>query len=149
VANSEAPNPTVDDDGPAAAVYSYIAALNRGSAEDAVSCVSEHFVNEHTSRLGESIVGRDAYRTRLSGFLTTFTGLKYEVERMIVRGGDVAVAYTMSANWRGSGSDGPIHRPFSIRGMFRFEVVDGLITHRVDYWDSAEFLRQVSDQPKR
>jgi len=146
VANREATKPPGGEDGPAAAVHAYLAALNRGSAEEVVACVSETFVNEHTSRLGESIVGRDAYRTRLVGFLATFAGLRYDVERMIVAGGDVAVAYKMSATWRGAGSEGPVHRPFSIRGMFRFEVIDGLITHRVDYWDSAEFLRQVSDQ---
>jgi len=146
VANSEAPGIGAPDEGPAAAVYAFIAALNRGSAEEAVTFVSENFINEHTSQLGESIAGRDAYRTRLTGLLASFAGLHYEVERMIVEGGQVAVAYTMSATWRGAGLIDPVRRPFSIRGMFRFEVVDGLITHRVDYWDSAEFLRQVSDQ---
>ena len=34
--------------------------------------------------------------------------------------------------------------PVSIRGMFRFVVEAGLITHRTDYWDSAEFVRQTS-----
>jgi hypothetical protein len=32
----------------------------------------------------------------------------------------------------------------SIRGVFRFDVSGGLIAHRVDYWDSAEWSRQVA-----
>jgi ketosteroid isomerase-like protein len=35
-------------------------------------------------------------------------------------------------------------RPVAIRGMFRFRVRDGLIAHRVDYWDALEYQRQVA-----
>jgi ketosteroid isomerase-like protein len=55
----------------------------------------------------------------------------------------------MSADWHAPGA---AERPFTIRGMFRFVVRNGLIAHRVDYWDSADFRRQVqgdSAQPKR
>jgi ketosteroid isomerase-like protein len=48
----------------------------------------------------------------------------------------VAVPYTMTATVQG--------KPIRIRGMFRFRVRDGLIAHRVDYWDSAEFTRQTT-----
>ncbi|MEX1109607.1 MAG: nuclear transport factor 2 family protein [Dongiaceae bacterium] len=135
---------TEDDGGPAAAVRAYIAALNRGSADDAVACVSDGFVNEHVSTLGVTIVGREAYRERVGEFLARFPGLHYEVEQIIVDGGQVAVAYRMSASWRKSGADASADRPFSIRGMFRFQVEAGRIIHRVDYWDSADFLRQVN-----
>jgi steroid delta-isomerase-like uncharacterized protein len=131
-------------DGPAATVHAYIGALNRGSAEDAVACVSEGFVNEHTSTLGKTIVGRDAYRESLGRFLARFTSLHYQVENMIVDGNHVAVAYRMSANWRESDAATAVHRPFSLRGMFHFQVEAGRIIHRVDYWDSADFQRQVA-----
>jgi hypothetical protein len=36
-------------------------------------------------------------------------------------------------------------RPISIRGMFRFRTVDGLVAHRVDYWDGAEADRQIGE----
>ena len=141
---------TARDGGPAATVRAYIDALNRGSADDAAACVSEDFINEHTSLLGQTVIGRAAYRERVGEFLRRFAGLRYEIERLIAAAGEVAVAYRMSANWRESGTDAG--RPFTIRGMFRFEVAGGLITHRVDYWDSADFRRQVQPtgaQPNR
>jgi steroid delta-isomerase-like uncharacterized protein len=124
-----------------ATVRAYLDALNRGDADDIAACVSEDFINEHTSTLGETIVGRETYRKRVSQFLQTFAKLHYDTETIIVDGGQVAVPYRMSAVWR--------DRPFTIRGMFRFRVEQGHIVHRVDYWDSADFTRQVDDQPKR
>jgi steroid delta-isomerase-like uncharacterized protein len=126
---------------PRATVRDYLDALNRGEADAIAACVSEDFINEHTSTLGETIVGREAYHKRVSQFLQSFAELHYDIESMIVDGGEVAVPYRMSAVWR--------ERPFTIRGMFRFTVEQGLIVHRVDYWDSADFMRQVDDQPKR
>jgi len=125
---------------PGATVRAYLDALNRGDADAIAACVSEDFINEHTSTLGETIVGREAYHKRVSQFLQSFAELHYEVETMIADGGQVAVPYRMSAVWR--------DRPFTIRGMFRFSVQQGQIVHRVDYWDSADFKRQVDDQPK-
>ena len=125
----------------AATVRAYLDALNRGSVDEAVRCVSDGFINEHTSALGETVVGREAYRERLGAFLGRFAGLHYQIEQMIVDGDAVAVAYRMSARCE--------ERPFSIRGMFRFQLEGGHIVHRVDYWDSADFLRQVEIQPKR
>lgn len=136
---------TGHDDGPAATVRAYIAALNRGSTDDVVAYVSEGFINEHTSTLGTTIVGREAYRERVGQFLARFSGLHYEVEHMIVDGCQVAVAYRMSATWRESDASAALGRPFSIRGMFRFQVEAGQIVHRVDYWDSADFQRQVAE----
>ncbi len=133
------------DDGPAATVRAYIAALNRSSIDEIVACVSTGFINEHTSTLGTTIVGREAYRERLSQFLARFQDLHYDVEQLIVDGGQVAVAYRMSAIWRDSDDSAAAGRPFSIRGMFRFQVEAGRIVRRVDYWDGADFQRQVAD----
>jgi hypothetical protein len=33
--------------------------------------------------------------------------------------------------------------PTDLRGAFRLTVVDGLVTHRVDYWDALTYLRQA------
>ncbi|MGH8863123.1 MAG: nuclear transport factor 2 family protein [Burkholderiales bacterium] len=136
---------TEADAGPAATVRAFIDALNRGNADEAAACVSHGFVNEHISMLGVTVIGREAYRDRLRQFLVCFRGLHYDVEQMIVDGCHVAVAYRMSASWRETGADGSADRPFSIRGMFRFQVEAGRISHRADYWDSADFLRQVRD----
>ena len=115
----------------------YLAALNSGDVDRIAARVSEDFYNEHTSALGTSLRGRDAYRERLPSFLAAFGGLHYEVEDLIVAGDRAAVAYRMTATWHGE-------TPVTIRGMFRFRVEGGLIAHRIDYWDSAEFERQVA-----
>jgi steroid delta-isomerase-like uncharacterized protein len=124
------------------AVARYLEALNSGDPDRIASCVTEDFENEHTSALGRGLHGRDAYRERLPVFLAEFSGLHYEVEDTIVEDDRAAVAYTMTCSWLGGG--GPEGRLLSIRGVFRFRVAGDLIAHRVDYWDSAEFSRQVA-----
>jgi ketosteroid isomerase-like protein len=121
-------------------VEAYLAALNRGAADLIASLVSPHFFNEHTAQRGSSLRGRNAYREQLPGFLRRFGGLHYAVEAFIVEGPQAAVAYQMSFRWApAQGAE----RAVTTRGMFRFEVNDGLIVHRVDYWDSAVFDAQV------
>lgn len=123
-----------------AAVERYLAALNAADVDAIAACVGEDFVNEHTSAIGTSVRGRDAYRKRLPDFLGRFRGLHYEAEDVIADGERVAVPYTMTCNWR---DEGGREHPVTIRGIFRFRVEDGVIVHRVDYWDSGEFLRQT------
>jgi len=118
-------------------VVAYVDAINAGDVDTAAGLVADDFHNEHTSALGTSLRGRDAYRERLPRFLAEFAGLRYELEDVIVDGERAAVPYTMTCTWRG--------HPVCIRGMFRFRVVDGRIAHRVDYWDSAEFERQTQE----
>ena len=124
----------------AAAVERYLAALNGHDPDAIAACVTDDFHNEHTSALGTGLQGREAYRERLRGFLAEFSELRYEPEDLIVDGDRAAVPYTMTCVWLG---DAPAAHPVSIRGVFRFRVEDGLIAHRVDYWDSGDFLRQV------
>jgi steroid delta-isomerase-like uncharacterized protein len=121
----------------AEAVRRYLAALNAGDADAVAASVAEDFVNEHTSARGVSRTGRAAYRQALDGFLDQFRELHYEVEDTIIEGERAAVAYTMTAMVDG--------RPISIRGMFRFRAIDGLVAHRVDYWDGAEVDRQIGE----
>ena len=113
----------------------YLEALNSGDPDRIAACVSEDFYNEHTSALGHSRRGRASYRERLPSFLAEFAGLHYEVEDTIVDGARAAVAYTMTCRYQGT--------PVSVRGVFRLRVEDGLIAHRVDYWDSTAFRAQV------
>ncbi len=122
---------------PTETVLAYLSALGTGDPDAVAALVTDDFHNEHTSTLGRSLVGREAYRERLRGFLAEFAGLHYEVEDVIAQDDRVAVPYTMTATVAG--------RPVRIRGMFRFRVRDGLVAHRVDYWDSAEFTRQIGE----
>jgi ketosteroid isomerase-like protein len=114
-------------------VTRYVLALNAHDPDAVAACVSEDFVNEHTSTLGRSVTGRTAYRANLTGFLADFADLRYTVEDIVVEGDRAVLAYTMSFLLVSAG-----RRPVRVRGVFRFLVgADGLIRHRVDYWDSA------------
>lgn len=120
-------------------VEQYLAALNAHDPDAIVSCVAEDFVNEHTSTMAHSRRGRAIYREALEGFLSDFEKLHYEVEQILVDGSAVAVRYRMSFEMRSAGG-----RPVSVRGVFVFEVEDGLVVRRVDYWDSGEVQRQLA-----
>jgi len=124
-----------------AAVMGYLDALNGGDPDEIVNWVTDDFFNEHTSLRGTSLRGRAAYRQRLPAFLGEFRQLRYEVEALLVDGHEAAVAYRMTFSWGGP-PGGPV--PVAVRGMFRFEVADGLVAHRADYWDSASFDAQVA-----
>lgn len=117
----------------------YLDALNRHDPDAVVACVTHDFVNEHTSGTGTSRYGRTEYRGALDGFLADFGELRYDVESAIVDGDRAAVPYRMSFILHTAGN-----RPVSVRGVFVFVVVDGLIAHRTDYWDSGEVQRQLS-----
>jgi len=67
--------------------------------------------------------------------------LRYEVESLVVADDVAAVFYTMTALWQGGA-------PISVRGVMRLHVDNGLVTHRIDYWDSAVFLTQVSSEAR-
>lgn len=122
-------------------VLAHLEALNAGDPDRIAASVTEDFVNEHTSAAGDSLTGRAAYRERLGAFLGRFTGLRYDVEDVLVDGDRAAVAYTMRCTWRDDEGAG---HPVAIRGVFRFRVAGGAVAHRVDYWDGADFERQVS-----
>ena len=123
-----------------ATVERYLEALNGHDPDTIAACVTADFVNEHTSASGTTRLRRGAYRAALPDFLGRFVDLHYAVEDVVVEGAKAAVAYRMTCNW--IGDDGHRH-PVALRGMFRFVVVDGRIAHRVDYWDGADFERQV------
>jgi ketosteroid isomerase-like protein len=121
-------------------VLRYLAGLSSADVDGVLDCVSEAFFNEHTSTLGSSCTGKDAYAGRLPGFLAGFDGLAYEVVESITEQVDdgsrrVAVRYRMTASYDG--------HPIDIPGVMLFEVSDGLIARRTDVWDSQTFLRQT------
>ena len=124
------------------AVLRYLAALNDHDPEAATGCVTAGFVNEHTSTGGVTRVGRDVYRAALEEFFERFQQLRYEAEEIIVDGDRAAVAYRLT--FTAASGDGR-RRSVAIRGMFRFRLDGELIAHRVDYWDSADYERQIGD----
>jgi ketosteroid isomerase-like protein len=127
--------------GTADAVGRYLAALNAHDPEAVAAAVAPTFVNEHTSVLGVTRVGRDAYADAVRDFLGRFHHLHYDAEDVIVDDDRAAVPYRLT--FTTTGDDGRLHA-VAIRGAFVFRVEDGLIAHRVDYWDSSDYQRQIS-----
>ena len=123
------------------AVLGYLAALNAGDADGVAGRVTADFVNEHTSARGSSLTGRAAYRERLPGFLAAFSGLRYEVEDLLVDGDRAALAYRMTALMQ---RDGAPAVPIDVRGVFRLHVRDGLVAARADYWDGEVVAAQIA-----
>jgi len=123
------------DTDPTAVVASYMSSFEDGDPDEIAAHVSDDFENVHKSALGDSCIGRAAYRDRLPAFLSAFEGLSYELLGTVTEGNRVAAAYLMRAVHDGA--------PVEIPGMFNFVVADGLIRRRVDYFDSLTFLRQT------
>ncbi|MEO5722903.1 MAG: nuclear transport factor 2 family protein [Ilumatobacteraceae bacterium] len=120
---------------PADICRAYLAAFATANPESVTSLVTDDFVNEHTAALGGGCVGKIEYSARVPGFLASMPGLRYEVEDVIAEGDRVAAAYTLHTHVN--------DRDVAVRGVMRFEVRDGLIAKRVDYWDSLVFKQQA------
>jgi limonene-1,2-epoxide hydrolase len=123
---------------PASVVASYMASFDGRNPDAIAGHVSGDFESVHTAALGHGFTGADEYRRRLPDFLTDMAGVHYDVQRTVVDGSTVVVAYEMTARWKGE-------HPVTVPGTMWFDVVDGEITRRVDYWDSKVFTDQIPD----
>ncbi len=116
----------------------YLASFATGDPELVASHVADGFVNEHTAAIGRSSEGKDEYRSRLPGFLASMPGLRYDVDEthdVVAEGDIVFAAYTLRCRVN--------ERDIAVRGVMRFEVRDGLIAKRTDWWDSRVFEQQA------
>jgi ketosteroid isomerase-like protein len=120
---------------PAERCTTYLASFATGDPAAVVANVTDDFVNEHTAALGSGCTGRDEYARRVPGFLASMPGLRYEVEDVVADGDRVVAAYTLHTHVN--------DRDVAVRGVMRFVVRDGLIAHRIDYWDSLVFKQQA------
>ncbi len=117
-------------------VRQYLEAFTSGDPDAIARLVTDDFVNEHLSELGSGCTGRDEYRRRLPGFLSTFVRARYIVDAIGELGDTEVVArYRFQAECEGT--------PIDIPGVMWFEVRLGLISRRTDLWDSLTFLRQT------
>ena len=114
---------------------SYLAAFATGDPERVANHVTDDFRNEHTSAVGRPSEGRATYLERLPVFIASLPQLRYEVEDVVAEGDKVVVAYTLRCHVN--------DRDVAVRGVMRFEVRDGLIAQRTDYWDSRVFEQQA------
>ncbi len=113
----------------------YLAAFGTGDPDAITSLVTDDFVNEHTAAFGSGCVGKAEYVRRVPKFLASMPGIRYEVEEVIAEDDRVAVAYTLHSRVN--------DRDIAVRGVMRLRIVDGLIAHRTDYWDSLVFKQQA------
>ena len=118
-------------------VRSYLASF-AGRDPDAIAAhVTDDFFNEHTAALGANGHGREEYLRRLPGFLASMPELRYDVEAVVADGDRAVATYALHTTIDG--------RDIRVRGAMAFRMVDGLIAHRTDYWDSKVFLDQLAD----
>ncbi len=120
---------------PSEVCTSYLAAFATGDPERVVAHVTDDFVNEHTAALGSGCEGKDEYARRVPNFLASMPQLRYEVEDVVADGDRVVAAYTLHTHVN--------ERDVAVRGVMRFQVRDGLIAKRTDYWDSLVFQQQA------
>ena len=116
-------------------IESYLDSFASGDPKSIAAHVTEGFVNEHFGYLGAGCVTREAYTERLKGFLSTFKDLSYQPQSIVVNGTTGAARYIMRFEHDG-------HR-ITINGMMWFELSDGLISRRIDCWDSLSYLNQI------
>jgi ketosteroid isomerase-like protein len=128
-------------------VRAYLDSFETGDPDAVAACVTFDFVNEHLAELGSGCAGRDEYRRRLPGFLSTFVGARYSIvalAELVGTGvdadastgtGGVVARYRFEATYEGS--------PIDIPGVMWFDVRNGLVARRTDLWDSLTFLRQT------
>jgi steroid delta-isomerase-like uncharacterized protein len=120
---------------PAERCVTYLQSFATGDAAAVVANVTDDFVNEHTSAMGAGCEGKDEYSRRVPGFLASMPGLRYDIEDVVAEGDRVMAAYTLHTRVN--------ERDVAVRGVMRFQVRDGLIAHRTDYWDSMVFKQQA------
>jgi predicted ester cyclase len=119
----------------ASVARAYLESFASGDPDSVASHVTDDFVNEHTAALSTGCEGRDEYRRRLPGFLASFAGLRYDIEDLVTEDDRTAAAYTMRAHYEG--------HDIAVRGVMRIVVRDGLVAHRIDYYDALGFLQQI------
>ena len=125
----------IDPMSTAAVARSYLESFASADPDVVAALVTQDFVNEHTAALSSGCEGKDEYRRRLPGFLASFAGLRYEIEDLVAEGDRAAAAYTMRATYEG--------HEIVVRGVMRIVVRDGLVAHRIDYYDALGFLQQI------
>ncbi len=125
---------------------SYLEALGNDDPAAVAAHVCDDFVNEHQSEIGGGCVGRSAYLERLPGFMASFPNRAYTIVEIIAgpAGDDTDDTDVVAVRYR-FGADVGEHR-IDIPGVMWFGVTGGLITRRIDTWDSLTYFRQT-DQP--
>lgn len=126
------PNPDDND----ALIRSYLASFSSGEPKRVSAHVAETFVNQHFGHLGGGCEGKAAYEKRLSGFLSGFENLRYDIHDVCAAEHSGTARYEMHFDQDGT--------HFCVPGMMWFDISGGVIARRIDCWDSLVYLKQAN-----
>ena len=113
----------------------YLKSFSSGDPDVVASHVTEDFANNQMGVLGMCFTGRDLYRQKLEGFLSSFRNLEYVAEDVIVEGNRVVIAYRMLTESNQNSID--------IQGVMVITTTKDLVSVRSDYWDGLSYLKQA------
>ena len=131
------------------AALAYLGALGGTDPAAVAALVSDDFRNEHHAELGSGCVGREEYASRLPGFFAAFPDRHYDVVETAVgasvddAGGEATAEVIVNYRF---GADAEVVR-LDIPGVMWISVRDGLVSRRLDCWDSLTYHRQTGTVP--
>ena len=126
-------------------VSSFYDAYNRHDAVAAVGLYEEACSHADVA-FGAVREGRAALVEGLSGFFRMMPDAVWRERERVVSGASVAVVYTLTGHVapRGRPGEAPAAaRAIDLPGIHLFELGEGGIRSTRDYWDAAEFRRQM------
>ena len=124
------------------------AAWNLHDVDKIASFYTEDCVKEDVP-VGVDVRGKEAMKAVTSSAFAAVPDMKIELKLIISSGDGAATEWTMSGTYSGGapGMTAMTGKPFSVKGATIMQVRDGKISRVSDYWDSAQFLRQVGSMP--
>jgi steroid delta-isomerase-like uncharacterized protein len=124
-------------------VLDWTQAMDRHDPDAFAGYMSEDCVFTNTGT-GERLVGRDAMRQDLIDLLARWSDLRIEVANLLVSGDFYTKEWVMTGVHTGDLPGLPATgRSFRILGAGVGRLRDGKIFEVTEYWNMADFLRQV------
>jgi steroid delta-isomerase-like uncharacterized protein len=124
------------------------AAWNSHDVDKIATFYTDDCIKEDVA-VGVHVRGKEAMKAVNSGAFAAVPDMKIELRLIISSRDTAATEWTMSGTYSSSHPGAPlvIGRPFSIRGATIMQLREGRISRVSDYWDSAQFVRQVGSMP--
>jgi steroid delta-isomerase-like uncharacterized protein len=132
---------------------------NGHDLEGVLALVTDDFVYEDPSMLGDHIVGKAQFRAFLQAIWRAFPDLTFDIPTtpyVALVGSGLAVPWrttgTFTGDFRGGPSPlalAPTGRGFDLRGVDLYEYRDGLLSRWVSVVDSMDLARQLGLVPNK
>jgi len=124
------------------------AALNAHDLDGWTKMLAEDHVWEMDA-LGGSLVGREAAREAMWGYLRGFPDLRWQVEEQVVNGDSVITRWWAKGTHQGPFLGiTPTWRAISVHGVTVTWWRDGKVARLWGYWDSGWLMRQLQAWPE-